>query len=196
MVTSVENTMVTLGNAKKEDICNIVRHRFDDLLPADVVLLQEGSGNLNLHLVSGAKEGAERGAAGALLLEEKLLLPPLLLKPQLLLPLLFNPQLLQPQLLLPLLLNPELLQPQLFLPLLLNPQLFKPQLLLPLLFNSEFFEPGLLTPLGDLLDPDLLKSLLLGKSSCLGLLGAECLGDQSHNPWLQDVQDLGHQRRL
>merc|ERR1719382_1961042 len=171
--------MVTLGNAKKEDICNIVR--FDDLLPADVVLLQEGSGNLNLHLVSGAKEGAERGAAGALLLEKKLLLPPLLLKPQLLLPLLFNPQLLQPQLLLPLLLNPELLQPQLFLPLLLN---------------SEFFEPGLLTSLGDLLDPDLLKSLLLGKSSCLGLLGAECLGDQSHNPWLQDVQDLGHQRRL
>merc|ERR1712083_762075 len=116
MVTSVENTMVTLGSAKKEDICNIVR--FDDLLPADVVLLQEGSRNLNLHLVSGAKEGAERGAAGALLL------------------------------------NPELLQPQLFLPLLLNPQ---------------FFEPGLLTPLGDLLDPDLLKSLLLGKSSCLGL---------------------------
>merc|ERR1711920_539037 len=172
MATLVENTMVTLGNAEKEDICNIVRHRFDDLLPADVVLLQEGSGNLNLHLVSGAKEGAERGAAGALLLEEKLLLPPLLL-----LPLLFNPQLLQPQLLLPLLLNPELLQPQLFLPLLLNPQLFKPQLLLPLLFNSEFFEPGLLTPLGDLLDPDLLKSLLLDKSSCLGLLGAECLGD-------------------
>merc|ERR1719216_857273 len=115
------------------------------------------------------------------MLEEKLLLPPLLLKPQLLLPLLFNPQLLQPQLLLPLLLNPELLQPQLFLPLLLN---------------SEFFEPGLLTPLGDLLDPDLLKSLLLGKSSCLGLLGAECLGDQSHNPWVQDVQDLGHQCRL
>merc|ERR1711920_941531 len=145
MATLVENTMVTLGNAEKEDICNIVRHRFDDLLPADVVLLQEGSGNLNLHLVSGAKEGAERGAAGALLLEEKLLLPPLLLKPQLLLPLLFNPQL---------------------------------------------FEPGLLTSLGDLLDPDLLKSLLLGKSSCLGLLGAECLGGQSHNPWLQDVQDL------
>ena len=186
--------MVTLGNAKKEDICNIVRHRFDDLLPADVVLLQEGSGNLNLHLVSGAKEGAERGAAGALLLEEKLLLPSLLLQPQLLLPLLLDPQLLQPDLLLSLLLDPELLKPDKLLPLLLNFELLKPDLLLSLLLNPQLLKPDLLLPF--LLDHNLLKPLLLGKSSCLGLLGAEGFGDEGHNPWLEDVRDLGHQGRL
>merc|ERR1719400_2191514 len=97
LVTSVENTMVTLGNAnfgsgraKKEDIDNIVGrrilHGFCGLLLANVVLLQEGARNLDLHLVSGSEEGAERGAAraeGTLLLEEKLLLPPLLFQPEL-----------------------------------------------------------------------------------------------------------------
>merc|ERR1719323_1905228 len=99
----------------------------------------------------------------------------LLLKEKLLLPSL----LLQPQLLLPLLLDPQLLQPDLLLSLLLDPELLKPDLLLPLLLN-----------------PQLLKPELLGKSSCLGLLGAEGFGDEGHNPWLEDVQDLGHQGRL
>jgi len=71
LVTSVENTMVTLGNAnfgsawaRKEDTGNIVgSFMLDGLLLADVVLLQEGAGNLNLHLVSGSEEGAEGGAA-------------------------------------------------------------------------------------------------------------------------------------
>jgi len=66
--------MVTLGNAnfgsgraKKEDIGNIVRqrilHGLGGLLLANVVLLQEGARNLDLHLVSGSEEGAEGGAA-------------------------------------------------------------------------------------------------------------------------------------
>ena len=66
--------MVTLGNAnfgsgraKKEDFDNIARrrilHGFSGLLLANVVLLQEGARNLDLHLVSGSEEGAERGAA-------------------------------------------------------------------------------------------------------------------------------------
>merc|ERR1719433_1672511 len=83
-----------------------------------------------------------------------------------------------------LLLPSLLLQPQLLLPLLLDPQLLQPDLLLSLLLDSE------------LLKPDLLMPLLLGKSSCLGLLGAEGFGDEGHNPWLEDVQDLGHQGRL
>ena len=97
-------------------------------------------------------------------------------------------------LLLSLLLNSELLNPDLLLPLLLNSELLKPDLLLSLLLNPQLLKPDLLPPL--LLDPNLLKPLLLGKSSCLGLLGAEGFGDEGHNPWLEDVQDLGHQGRL
>jgi len=74
LVTSVENTMVTLGNAnfgsgraKKEDIGNIagrrVLHGFNGLLLANVVLLQEGARNLDLHLMSSSEERAEVRAA-------------------------------------------------------------------------------------------------------------------------------------
>ena len=66
MVTSSENTMVTLDVAW-DDIGNIVGRRVLRgrylLFLADVVLLQEGARNLDLHLVSGSEEGAEGGAA-------------------------------------------------------------------------------------------------------------------------------------
>ena len=142
-------------------------------LPArDVVLLQEGSGHLHLHLVPGAEEGGEGASCCCarllLLLEQELLLEEKLLLSFFLQANRFQALLLQPDRLQALFLQADRFKSL----------LFKSDRLKSLLLKTKCFKPLLLCQLSG--------RLLSGKR----------LGDESDDPRSQDGEDLGDQGAL